>query len=48
VIEENIANDREEKQILNNEIGNLSIEESESADPDARWLDTVVKGVNLK
>jgi len=29
-IEENIATDREEKQISNNEIGNLTIEESES------------------
>ena len=37
-IEENIANDREEKQIRNNEISNLTIEESESSDPDATWL----------
>lgn len=37
-IEENIATDREEKQISNNEIGNLTIEESESSDPDATWL----------
>ena len=38
VIEENIAKDREEKRISNNEIGNLTIEESESADKDATWL----------
>jgi IS5 family transposase len=37
-IEKNIATDREEKQISNNEIGNLTIEESESVDPDATWL----------
>jgi IS5 family transposase len=39
IIEENIANDREEeKQIENNKISNLNIEESESADPDSTWL----------
>lgn len=37
-IEENIVKDREEKQISNNEIGNLTIKESESADEDATWL----------
>lgn len=37
-IEDNIVKDREEKQISNNEIGNLTIKESESADEDATWL----------
>lgn len=38
IIEENIANDREEKDVSNKEIGNLTIEECESADSDATWL----------
>jgi IS5 family transposase len=37
-IEDNITKDRNEDQISNNKIGNLTIEQSESADPDATWL----------
>jgi IS5 family transposase len=38
-IEENIAKDREEQQVSNNnKISNLNIEESDSADEDATWL----------